>query len=113
MNNKSTILAAVLAFIATAVFADPVSKVDRFSREFTLDVGGSFWIENPTGPIEVIGTDTTGLVVSCVKTVTADNAQLLDAGVQQTRVLMEGNAQTRMIRTAVPVVHAKWQSSVA
>lgn len=114
MIRKSTFFAAVFALVTSAVFADPVTKVDRFSREFTLDVGGSFWIENPTGPIDIIGTDTAGLVVSVVKTVTGENAQAMALGVDQTRVQMEGNAQTRIIRTTVPVVHVgKWKSSVA
>jgi DUF4097 and DUF4098 domain-containing protein YvlB len=114
MKKNTFILAAVLAFAATAVFADPVTKVDRFSREFTLDAGGSFWIENPTGPIEIIGTDSTGLTVSCVKTVVADSPQSLAAGVEQTHVNMEGNARVRMIKTTVPVVRVgKWRSTVA
>jgi DUF4097 and DUF4098 domain-containing protein YvlB len=114
MNKKSPILAAVIALIAVAGFADPVTKVDRFSREFTLDVGGSFWIENPTGTIEIIGTDTPGLRVGCVKTVIADDPQSLVQGVEQTHVMMEGNQQVRIIKTVVPVVRAgKWRSSVA
>ena len=114
MMKKSSILAAFIALIAVASFADPVKKVDRFSREFTLDIGGSFWIENPTGSIEIIGTDSAGLKVDVVKTVVGDDMQSLALGIDQTRVMMEGNAQVRIIRTAVPVVRSgNWKSNVA
>jgi DUF4097 and DUF4098 domain-containing protein YvlB len=114
MIKKSSIFAAIVALIAVAGFADPVKRVDRFSREFTLDIGGSFWIENPTGTIEIIGTDNAGLKVGCVKTVVGDDPQSLALGVDQTHVMMEGNAQVRIIKTVVPVVRAgNWKSSVA
>src|ERR1700704_5005748 len=87
---------------------------EHFVKELTLDIGGSFWIDNPFGNVEIIGAEGPGMVVSVTKVVTAVDAAALKEGREQTQVLMGGDSKVRVIRTAIPELRdARWRSMVS
>ena len=109
----SGLTAAALLACASLVAA-PVSHTERFVRDFPMEAGGSLWIENPIGNVDVVGSDQQGISVSVVKVVAAPESASLKEGREQTQILMEGDNKTRVIRTVITGTHAsKWKSNVA
>ena len=109
---------ALIAFAVTAVTALPAMsdlvKSDRTVRELPINAAGSFWIDNPTGPIDIIGTTEDKLSFTAIRTVRAPDETALAAGWSQTNIVIEGSVDTRYVRTIVPVLRTeKWKSSVA
>jgi DUF4097 and DUF4098 domain-containing protein YvlB len=114
MNKRNHILGVVLGLFATAAFAgDPPTRTDRFSQELPMDSGGSFVLENPTGSIDIVGTDAPVLSISGVRTIVAGDPASLVIGMEQTRIVFDGNEKLRVVKTVVPAIRpGKWQSSV-
>ncbi|HJW96362.1 MAG TPA: hypothetical protein VJ901_22320 [Thermoanaerobaculia bacterium] len=107
-------MTAIALFACASLLAAPVSHTERFVRDFPLDAGGTLWIEDPIGAVDVVGSDQDGVSVSVVKVVVAPEGTSLKEGREQTQVLMGGDAKSRLIRTVVngsPA--AKWKSNVA
>lgn len=113
-----TMTRSLIVFVLSAATALPAMsdlvKSDRIVREFPVNVAGAFWLDNPTGPIDVTGVPGDKIYVLAVRTVTAPDEAGLNAGWNQTNVVLEGNNDTRYLRTIVPVVRKEpWKSSVA
>jgi len=107
-------LAAIALLACGALVAAPLSHTERFVRDFPMEAGGSLWIENPVGNVDVVGSDQQGVSVSVVKVVGAPDAGSLKEGREQTQILMEGDNKTRVIRTVITGTHeSKWKSNVA
>ena len=109
---------ALVALVVTAAAALPAMgglvKSDRIVREVQANVAGSFWIDNPTGPIDITGVEGDRIYIVAVRTVIAPDETGLNAGWSQTSVVLEGNNTTRYLKTVVPVVRKEqWKSSVA
>ena len=105
--------ASVLLIAANAVAARS-SSTDRFTRELPLEVGGTLWVDNPIGNIEIIGTDKPGMSVAVSRTVTGDDRTALAEGREQTVISFEGgDRNTRFVRTIYPAVPARWTSTVS
>lgn len=107
-------LAAAALLACGALVAAPLSHTERFVRDFPMEVGGSLWIENAIGNVDVVGSDQQGISISVVKIVGAPDSASLKEGREQTQIVMEGDTKTRVIRTVVTGTHeSKWKSNVA
>jgi len=107
-------LAAIALFACGSLFAGPMSHTERFVRDFPMEVGGSLWVTNPIGNVEIVGTDDKGVSVSVVKVVAAPDSATLKEGREQTQVLMGGDNKTRVIRTVITgTPESRWKSNVA
>ncbi|HEX9501505.1 MAG TPA: hypothetical protein VGA10_07630, partial [Thermoanaerobaculia bacterium] len=106
--------AASVLLIAANAFAAKLSSTDRLSKEIPLEVGGTLWVDNPIGNIEILGTDKPGLFVVASRTVNADDRTALAEGREQTVISFEGDRNVRFIRTIYPQTPgaARWTSSV-
>ena len=107
-------LTAIALLACATLAAAPLSHTERFVRDFPMEIGGSLWIENPIGNVDVVGSDQLGISVSVVKIVAAPEAASLKEGREQTQILLEGDNKTRVIRTVVTGTReSKWKSNVA
>ncbi len=107
-------LTAIALLACASLAAAPLSHTERFVRDFPMEIGGSLWIENPIGNVDVVGSDQLGISVSVVKVVAAPEAASLKEGREQTQILLEGDNKTRVIRTVVTGTReSKWKSNVA
>jgi len=107
-------MTAIALLAGGSLLAAGVSHTERFVRDFPMEVGGSLWIENPIGNVDVTGSDQPGVSVSVVKVVAAPDSASLKEGREQTQVLMGGDNKARVIRTVVNGSRdAKWKSNVA
>lgn len=115
MRVRIPIYCAAIALLATAnAFAGNLSVTERLVQELPLEVGGSLGIDNPIGSIEVVGTDSPGLVATVFKTTTAVDRAALNEGREQTVVSFEGDRNVRLIHTILPAVRSgRWNSSVS
>ncbi len=101
-------------FIATAGAAANVSATDTITRTMPLEIAGSFWIDNPIGDIEIVGTEKPGLRVTVTRTIVAADRDALRDGQEQTLISFEGDRNVRLIRTIVPRVRtSEWDSRVS
>jgi DUF4097 and DUF4098 domain-containing protein YvlB len=110
-----TTIAAVLLLVATTVAygANGVSSSEKIVKEIPLDLAGSFWIDNPTGDIDIIGSDTPNITMTAVKIVYASDRAALDEGRDATQISIEGDAAVRLVRTVAPAVrNPRWSSKV-
>ncbi|HJT17219.1 MAG TPA: DUF4097 family beta strand repeat-containing protein [Thermoanaerobaculia bacterium] len=106
--------ALLIAANAFGAFAPKVTKSVSIHKEMPLDVIDSLWVDNPFGNVEVVGSDSPGLVANIVTTVTADDASALKEGFDNTVVSFEGDRNVRLIRTVLPRISSEhWTSSVS
>ncbi|HLJ74612.1 MAG TPA: DUF4097 family beta strand repeat-containing protein, partial [Thermoanaerobaculia bacterium] len=106
--------AAVALLFAANAFAGKITRSETLHKDLPLDVIDSLWVDNPLGSVEVIGTDTPGLVATIVRTVTADDASSLKEGFDDTVVSFEGDRNVRLVRTILPrTAHEHWTSTVS
>jgi DUF4097 and DUF4098 domain-containing protein YvlB len=104
--------AAIGLLIAANTSAAKLSATDRFTKEVLLDVGGTLWVDNPIGSIEITGTENPGLFATVSRTITGDDRTALAEGREQTVISFEGDRNTRFIRTIVPM-GSRFASSVS
>jgi DUF4097 and DUF4098 domain-containing protein YvlB len=105
--------AASVLLIAANAFAAKLSSTDRFSKELPLEIGGTLWVDNPVGNIEITGTENPGLIVVVSRTITGDDRTALAEGREQTVISFEGARNTRFVRTIYPQTPVgRWNSSV-
>ncbi|MEO8036263.1 MAG: hypothetical protein ABI837_17640, partial [Acidobacteriota bacterium] len=89
MSRRIHLLSAVLlvATVSTgAAFAKNVVATERFTKEFALDIGGEFWIDNPVGNIEIIGQDKPGCFVTSLKSTEAVDRETLKEASDETQL---------------------------
>lgn len=112
--RASFVCAALGLSIATAGAAANVSSTDTITRTMPLEIAGSFWIDNPIGDIEIVGTERSGLSVTATRTIIAADRDALREGQEQTLVSYEGDQNVRLVRTLVPSVRtSEWDSRVS
>jgi DUF4097 and DUF4098 domain-containing protein YvlB len=105
---------AAALFVCVPLLAANVSYTERISKDFPMEAGGSFWIDNPFGNIDIIGSEGATVNVSVQKVVIGTNSEALKDGREQTQVLMGGDGKVRVVRTIIPVTHdPRWKSSVS
>ena len=107
-------LTAIALLVSGALIAAPLSHTERFVRDFPMEAGAALWVENPIGNVDVVGSDQHGVSISVVKVVGAPDSDSLKEGREQTQILMEGDANSRVIRTVVTGTReSRWKSNVA
>jgi DUF4097 and DUF4098 domain-containing protein YvlB len=105
--------AGVLLIAANAVAADIV-VTERLQKEVSLALGGSLWLDNPYGSIEVIGIEGSSASMTVVKTTTGVDRAAVNEGREQIIIGVEGDPSVRLIRTIVPPMRSeRWSSSVS
>lgn len=108
------LIAAVGLLAVSSAEAKNLVFTQRIAQELPLEVSGSFWIDNPEGDIEIVGTDKSGVSITAIKTVVAVDRDSLKEGQDQTVVSFGGDRSVRLIRTFVPVLHSPdWSSTVS
>jgi DUF4097 and DUF4098 domain-containing protein YvlB len=107
------IAALLLATVQVAQGADFPAATERFAQDMTLDVGGSFLIENAFGSVEVIGTDGPGLSIVAQKIVKGVDKAAIEEGRAQTDMSLGGDARFRVIKSVFPATRStRWTSSI-
>jgi len=100
--------------IAANTFAGNPSMTERLVKEVPLGMGGTFWIDNPIGSIEIVGSDSPNVLATVIKTTTGADRAALAEGREQTVVSFEGDSNVRFIRTILPPTRPlRWTSTVA
>jgi DUF4097 and DUF4098 domain-containing protein YvlB len=113
MTPRNLLIAAVVLASLNASGAN-VTSSEKIVKEIPLGIAGSFWIDNPTGDIEIIGSDDLNVAMVAVKKVVAVDHTALEEGRDATQISIEGDASVRLVRTVVPSVRSpRWSSSVA
>jgi len=111
---RITGLAAIAILASGSLYAAAVSHTERFVRDFPMEIGGSLWIDNPVGNVDVVGSDLPGVSVQVVKAVMAPDSTSLKEGREQTQILIGGDQKTRVVKTVITESRdAKWKSNVS
>jgi DUF4097 and DUF4098 domain-containing protein YvlB len=114
MIKTRNIAVALLTFaLSASAWAANVTSTEKFVKEFSLDIGGEFFLENPVGNVEIVGTEQPGLYVTAVKTVTGTDPAALKDARDQTQLAIGGDQRSRVIRTLLPPVRRNWSSNVS
>ena len=115
IRSKTPALCAAIALLMSAnAFAENLISTEKIEKLFPAESADSVWIDNPFGNIEVVGSDSPGLAITAIKTVTGPDRASLKDGSEQTVVSFEGDRNVRLIRTILPRVHnGPWTSSVS
>jgi DUF4097 and DUF4098 domain-containing protein YvlB len=114
MSIRSVSFAVVVALLAVGPARAGVTATETFVQEFPLDIGGSFWLNDPLGNVEIIGVDGPGMIVTAVKITNGSDKGSIDEGRRLTQVIVSGDSRQREIRTVSPdVSHPRWISYVS
>lgn len=107
-------LAAAIVLLALPLGAAQKVYVDApITRTYTLDLAGSFWIDNPEGSIEIIGVEGTSATITAVRTTVALDKDALEEAHDNTRLSFECGPHQCFVRTLAPSVRSpRWSSSV-
>jgi DUF4097 and DUF4098 domain-containing protein YvlB len=114
-GSRRWILAiAGLAIVAAPVFAEKVST-ERIRSVASLDVDGSLLIDNPIGPVIVVGTTQSNVRWEAIKAVRAVDIEALQEGRARTALAVGGDQKTRILKTSLPypLRNDRWQSVVS
>src|SRR3954464_15748902 len=95
-------IAAVVLLSATQLFGASFAASSRVVREFPVDAGGSVWIDNPFGSIDVIGGDSNVISVTADRIITAADPATMKEASDAVAVSFEGDTKVRLIRTLLP-----------
>ena len=114
MKARLHIVAAAFVLAATGIAsAAEFAVTDRLTREITLDVGGSFLIENPYGNVEIVGTEAPGLTIAAQKLVRGVDKAAIEEGRAQTELAIGGDSGFRVVRTLLPATRSeRWTSAI-
>jgi len=106
--------AAITLLIAANGFAGNPTMTERLVKDIPLEVGGTLWIDNPVGSIDIVGGDTPNMVARVTKTTTGADAAALAEAREQTVISFEGDRNVRLIRTILPPTRpTRWTSTVS
>ena len=114
MSIRSVAFAVVVTLLAVVPARAGVTATETFIQEFSLGIGGSFWLDDPLGNVEIIGVDGPGMIVTAVKITNGTDKGSVDEGRKLTQVSVGGDAGQREVRTISPEVsHPRWISYVS
>jgi DUF4097 and DUF4098 domain-containing protein YvlB len=101
-------------FGAVAASAATFGAAEVYQKAAPIDGDGQLVVVNPFGDIEVIGVDGLKEVSFSVrKSVTGADDAAIREGRDQTALLFEGDNRTRLVKTAVPLLHnQRWAAGV-
>jgi DUF4097 and DUF4098 domain-containing protein YvlB len=104
---------SLFVLIASAGGASAVVVNDRAQHEVSLAPNGVLVIENPHGNIDITGGDEAKLVMVSDRTIRAVNDAAVGEARQAVQRVLEGNEQTRVIRTVMPQgSNSRWSAQV-
>jgi DUF4097 and DUF4098 domain-containing protein YvlB len=110
LRHSFSAVALLLAFGASGA---NLTSNERIVKEIPLDLAGSFWVENPSGDIDIVGTDRPNIGMTAIKSVVAVDKAALEEGRDATQISIEGDSAIRLVRTAVPAIrNPRWSSKV-
>lgn len=103
----SRIVIAALAVLVTgeALSAAPLTATTQVKKEYPMNIGGSFKLENGPGNVELIGHDAPTLLVTATSVFTAADEGSLAEARRSTTLGFFGDSRVRIIRTLTPTVH--------
>ena len=112
--RATSLFAVAIVLAALPLGATNLTSVDRpITKTLPLDIGGSFWIDNPDGPIEITGNMGVSAVITAIRTTIASDNEAMNEARENTKISFEGDDHMRFVRTLVPAVRSpRWSSSV-
>ena len=75
-------------------------------------IGGTFWIENPAGDIDIIGTDRQAVTISATRVVRGVDDAAVREGQSVTKVIIGGTESLIKVQTLTPGRTPRWSSAV-
>lgn len=114
VRTASIVATACAVLAAPSVWADKVGG-QRFRSAVPVNADASILIDNPVGPVVVVGTDKNELRWEVVKNVRAVDDKAFQEGLSLTRLHFEGQEKARALRTLVPypLRNGRWESVVS
>lgn len=114
LRNLSIGAAVCGALLASPAWAEKVGG-QRFRSAVPVAADASILIDNPIGPVIVVGTDKLELRWEVVKNVRAIDDKAFHEGLSLTRLHFEGHEKSRVLRTLVPypLRNGRWESVVS
>jgi DUF4097 and DUF4098 domain-containing protein YvlB len=110
LRHSFSAVALLLAFGASGA---NLTSNEKIVKEIPLDLAGSFWVDNPSGDIDIVGSDKPNIGMTAIKSVVAVDKAALEEGRDATQISIEGDSAVRLVRTAVPAIrNPRWSSKV-
>lgn len=105
---------AGLCLGAGPLLAEKVST-ERFRSAASLESNGSLLIDNPIGPVVVVGTSQNNVRWEAIKAVRAVDIEALQEGRERTGLRVGGDQRRRVLQTTLPypLRNDRWQSVVS
>lgn len=113
--RATRLLAAAIVLLALPLGAAQKTIVERpITKKLPLNIGGTFWIDNPDGTIELSGVTDAVATITAVRTTIALDDDAVDEARKNTAISFEcNNANNCFVRTIAPAVRSpRWSSSV-
>lgn len=105
-------IAALALLCAGPLLAENVTQQWQVNKEYPLQIGGSFTLDNAAGNVDITVHDSPRLMVTATSVVTAINEAALAEGREQTRMSIGGDERSRFIKTLTPAIRTGAWSSV-
>jgi DUF4097 and DUF4098 domain-containing protein YvlB len=113
MKTRSSLILIVVVLAAWNAGANQTTS-EKIVREIPLGISASLWIDNPSGSIDIVGSDLPNVAMTAVKTIVGVDRAALDEGRDATQISIEGNAATCLVRTVAPAIRQpRWSSSIS
>ena len=112
---KQPVLFAAVLILTSAAAYGSVGRTFRVVEHFPMSSNGTLILENPVGDIEITGVDgETNVTADVLKTVVATDENGIEEGRFFTELVVGGDPNTRVLRTAMNPGQRKkqWSSSV-
>ena len=112
-TTRNLLVLSLLCTAASAWGANNFGGIETVKVDLPIQADGSVWIENPSGNIDVVGTDDDFVAFLAQKIVHGvDDAAVVEAR-EQTQILTQGDERVRVFKTALPPLRSgRWTSSV-
>jgi DUF4097 and DUF4098 domain-containing protein YvlB len=113
MKTRAPFIIAAFFLAASAWGASNFGGTETVTANLPIDAEGSVWIENPTGNIDIIGTDDDFISFLAQKIVHGIDGAAAAEAREQTQILTTGDERVRQFRTQLPPLrNTRWTSSV-
>lgn len=109
------LIAAIVFTVAADGYAAGVRKTMRADRTYELAPGGTFFLDNPLGDIDITGANIADVEANIVTTITAANEAGFEEAQRHSGLVEGGDAKTRIVRIAAVAANYRktpWSVSV-
>jgi hypothetical protein len=111
---KTRVLTVAIVLLSCGSAFATVSRTFNSEQVFGLVANGTFILDNPVGNVEIFGKDTANVEASLYKTIDGTDADSVQEGREQTRLIVSGNDNVRMLRMGIaPGSTHDWTASVS